>query len=315
MHGSSPDATPSTVARPITRPILVNESTTRAIRLGHVLCTIPHLATLIVMITWQIMPPQGASSAFVQPIRFTNLLGGGVFYRWGIFVGALCIFISLLIQAYGKLPEYAKEGYLDVDDVPITSGHTDSILSRDAILEIVVFMLSILFSTLGTTFLDPVTSTGYKVTVTGLAAMMTAICVYLIIIGVRTLINSWREGLSHRDFQRWTLQTAREAVWICVFITLFMVYASMVVQAQELPLYYVSYTGSIFPPEGIGCPNQNATTELINSFPCPVQPLCGMRTWQIACMRIQMAESSRAVYLFSVTFPFHVILMGFIIKM
>ena len=77
----------------------------------------------------------------------------------------------------------------------------------------------------------------------------------------------------------------------------------------------MTYSGSIFPPEGIGCPNQTATTDLINSLPCLRQPLCGMKTWQIACMRIQMAEATRGAYTFTIIFPIHVIFMYLIIKM
>lgn len=316
MHGELPDVIPPTVfPTERQRPILVNDSTARAIRLGRVVCALPHLGTLIVIIVWETMPPAGASNTFVQPIKYINLMGGAVFYWWGIFMGGLCQVISLLIQAYGKLPENPKEGYLDVDDVPITSGHTDKIFSRDAILELTVFFWSIMFSNLLPVLLDTEATASFKAAFFGLTAFGMAIIIIMLTVCVRTLLNSWRDGLGHRDFQRWTLRTAREVVWICIFVTIFMPYASMVLQAQDLPLSYVYYTGTLFPPEGIGCPNENATTELINSFSCPTQPLCGMRTWQIACLRIQMAEAVRAAYVFSVVFPAHVFNMWLIIKM
>lgn len=210
------------------RPRLVNVSTARAIYLGRFLCVLPHFGMLTTIMAWEIMPPMGAQSTFVQPIKYTLLLSGGVFYWWGVFLGAFCHFISLLIQAFGKRPEYTKEGYPE---------GTDKIYSCDAIIELLALVTSCLAANMAPVWVEPNATVGYKVITTFFTVFAFFFGTSACALTTRTIINSCRDALSPRNFQSWSIRTAREMTWISIFTTLFMVYASLVMQSQDLPTY------------------------------------------------------------------------------
>ena len=82
----------------------------------------------------------------------------------------------------------------------------------------------------------------------------------------------------------------------------------MGIQIHELPANYAKWSFSIFSGlEPLLCRNETSAVAELNSLPCTVQPLCGFSTWQEACLRVQLAEASRATQVFLLTFPITVL--------
>ena len=278
-------------------PALVLPSTAWAIFAARVMLNIPILATLITFVAWELMPPQ-VTDGFASPQRYGHLASSTIFYWWGISVGIACFLASIMLQAYGKRPHFRKEGIEG----------TEPIFSWDAIFELAIFSVS----AFGSSFLPAPsnpwvsgewTSAFITALVSGVAgAVFISLFSYAI-------INSMRDALSHREFRAFALKCARQCVGMACLFTLLAAYGSMGIQMHELPIVYARWSGSVFTGDPLNCPSEPAAIAALSALPCTVQPLCGFSTWQEACLRVQLAEASRATGVFMINFPITVLVL------
>ena len=85
-------------------------STARAILVARVLLSLPVVGTLLAHIFWIASPASDwgyhVTGGFASPHRPTEFVSSVIFYWWGTMVGATCLVISFLLQAYAKRPMY-----------------------------------------------------------------------------------------------------------------------------------------------------------------------------------------------------------------
>ena len=118
-------------------------ATQRAILVARLVLAIPGPGLLITFIFYIYHP--GLRRGLAQPHPWPSLLSSNCGFYWGAFCGAVCLLASLMLQAYGKKPEYP--------DARVNG--TEPIFSWDAILEMAVWALSTSTASAVTTFGDP----------------------------------------------------------------------------------------------------------------------------------------------------------------
>ena len=275
-------------------------STARAILVARVLLSLPVVGTLLAHIFWIASPASDwgyhVTGGFASPHRPTEFVSSVIFYWWGTMVGATCLVISFLLQAYAKRPQYRLPQYL-VDGVE----ETDHIFTWDAIFEMVLWAGCVMACASLQLWSDTFSTVSDKMFNVFVSAVIVTMGLLLFVMFMYSIINSMREYLSPSAFRAFIVKAAGDCFLLSILFTFISVYGSTSLQTNELPFAYAGALATIVPDElatSLSCPNETAAIAVLEAIPCNVKPLCGFSTWQVACYRIQLANPVRAYYLF-----------------
>ena len=274
---------------------VVLPATRRAITIARIIFVLPapaaYLGTMITVTGGPMMYP-----GLAEPLLWYHSPDFVMFFWLVLFVACNLFLASMLLQAYGKLPEIEQIG---VDG-------TEKIFSIDAIIEMLLVLVTVTaFASHGMITNPHMPNEQVLVNVATMIVGIIAVVLFL-----KSIINTKRGCLSTEEFKAWTIKQAAVLIFGITPVVMFVIFITHACAGFNVtPVDLVEWAQSKFESLtfSLACTNESVALDAIATLEC-TRSLCGFDSWQTACQRAHVAEGNRAIHLFAALFPIHLLL-------